>query len=396
MQQIYPTGAGAVSLEEGWIEIAKPENFRSSDTVLSLVNQIRADGDALVQESPPRSSDQPPGEAFLFVLPADNERTANLDAVRSWLDKHSKLGNWSRSDTDGGAKVLMITHRMAARRLDFMGLWQSFDDHGSQAVSDSFASGTTWVLAPFRDVIEPICSAATVRSPDVLSILRAHSPLLAPSLTGSEVKSGLSSAKDAVAHLRGLSQSDSSLGELLNSARTSGLLELEPRLGVYLDPHGPHEAVVLEDADRELIGRVLACPYSELKGYRDYVNRVSPYSTHHGTKGAEFERVVVVVDGEEGRFPNISYEKLLGLEALTDTDRRNIASGADSVLDRSRRLFYVCVSRARLGVAIVLFTANVQAALQLLQAGPLAPLVEMHGVEDVLAEREQPGERSIV
>lgn len=383
MQRIYPTGAGVVPPEEGWAEITKPENFRSTDTVLALVNAVRAGGDDLVQEAPKRTGTEQQGEAYLFVLPADEERSANLESVRAWLDEHSELGNWSRSEIDGGSKVLMITHRMAARRLGFDGLWRAFDEHASQSLAEAFTEGTTWVLAPFRNVIEPICAPPIGRSAEVLGVLRAHSPMLGNNSTGADFKAALSAARDAVGELRGLTQSGATLRELLSSASASGLVDLDPRLGVFLDPEGLHRAVVLDDADRELLENALACTYVELAGYRDYVTKVSPYSTHHGTKGAEFDRVVVVVDDDEGAFPNISYGKLLGIEGLSETDQRNLANGTDSVLDRSRRLLYVCVSRARRGVAIVLFTADVPAALDVLKSGPLAHYVELREIDDL-------------
>lgn len=383
MQQIYPTGAGAVAAEDGWIEISKPENFRSSDTVLALVNAVRSGGDGLVQESPTRSGNGQHGEAYLFILPADDERTANLDIVRAWLDERSTVGNWTRSDTEGGAKVLMITHRMAARRLGFDELWNAFDSRGSQSLTQSFTEGTTWVLAPFRAVIEPICSAVSERDADLLGVLRVHSPVLNDGATGSEFKTALTQARDSVAELRGLVKSNASLGELVRSAWNSRLVTLDARLAAHLDPHGHEGAVVLEEADRHLLDAVFAVPYVELAGYREYVTRVSPYSTHHGTKGAEFERVVVVLDGEEGAFPGISYDKLLGLAELSKTDQDNLANGVDSVLDRSRRLLYVCVSRARLGVAIVLFTSSVPTAVEVVSAGPLSPHVGIHQFDDL-------------
>lgn len=256
MQQIYPSGAGVIAAEDGWIEITKPENFRSSDAVLALVNAVRSGGDDLVQETPVRSGDEQHGEAYLFVLPADDERTANLEHVRAWLDEHSTLGNWTRSDTEGGAKVLMITHRMAARRLGFDELWQAFDSRGSQSLTQSFTEGTTWVLAPFRTVIEPICSILE-RDADVLGVLRAYSPLFNDGATGSEFYEALTTARHAVEELRGLAESDASLGELLRSAWGSGLVTLDARLAVYLDPDGPQGAVVLDEADRDLIDAVL-------------------------------------------------------------------------------------------------------------------------------------------
>jgi DNA helicase II / ATP-dependent DNA helicase PcrA len=44
-------------------------------------------------------------------------------------------------------------------------------------------------------------------------------------------------------------------------------------------------------------------------------------------------------------------------------DRQHKQNGTDSVIDRTRRLFYVCCSRARRDLAVVFFTSDVEAAV---------------------------------
>jgi DNA helicase-2/ATP-dependent DNA helicase PcrA len=51
---------------------------------------------------------------------------------------------------------------------------------------------------------------------------------------------------------------------------------------------------------------------------------------------------------------------------LSETDEKNIVEGKDSVIDRTRRLFYVCCSRALSDLAVVVFaedTAQLRNAL---------------------------------
>ena len=93
---------------------------------------------------------------------------------------------------------------------------------------------------------------------------------------------------------------------------------------------------------------------------------MSPFATQQGIKGAEFDKVIVVVDDHEGRTNTFSYGKYFGVTELSDTDRANIAAGKDSVIDRTRRLFYVCCSRALSDLAVVIFaedTAKMREAL---------------------------------
>ncbi len=47
--------------------------------------------------------------------------------------------------------------------------------------------------------------------------------------------------------------------------------------------------------------RFMQCDALELWGYRKYIAKMSPFATRQGIKGAEFDKVIVVVDDQEGR-----------------------------------------------------------------------------------------------
>jgi DNA helicase-2/ATP-dependent DNA helicase PcrA len=92
-----------------------------------------------------------------------------------------------------------------------------------------------------------------------------------------------------------------------------------------------------------------------------------PFCNQQGIKGAEFDKVLVIVDDEESRFLTFSYDKYFGVTPLSDRDQENIAAGRDSVVDRTRRLFYVCCSRALSDRAVIVFsedTARMRQALE--------------------------------
>ncbi len=386
MQQIYSQGIVTVPLEAGWVNVNKPQNFRSSRQVLACVNAIRSEGDSLQQVS--GLSEQAEGEAFCFVLPADDQRSRRLELVRSWLDERSALGNWTRSAHEGGSKILMIVHRMAAKRLGFENLYAAFNDNKASSLSQAFDEGNAWPLAPFRDTILPLCLAEDVSSPAVLPVLRENSPLVRAGHTSRQLKAVLASGKTAVEELRQLAEDPSTakLGDLLRSASTTDLIELDPRMAAYLYPDAEHGDVVLDQRTVDVLNAMSECVLSELKGYYTYVKQESPYSTQHGTKGSEFDRVIVVLDDNEGKYSLYSYDKLFGLRELSDTDIENQSRGIDSAIERTRRLFYVCVSRARHSLAIVLFSHDADRAvnavhestigqhLQVLTAADLSPL----------------------
>ncbi len=378
MQQIYQEGVGSVSLEPGWRNIDKPENFRSSRRVLNCINAVRAEGDTL-QQVTGLARAQPEGEAFCFVFPSDDLRSQNLERVRSWLDKRSASGNWTRSAHEGGAKILMIVHRMAARRLGFDALYSAFSDNNASSLEDAFKEGKAWPLTQLRDVILPLCLADKPSSAAVLAVLKEHSPLVETGRASRQLRTALASGRSAVEELRELAGVDrqAPLGHLLKFAADRHLIELDPRMAAYLDPNGDHQDVVLDETTLKVLDDMAQCAFSELEGYYTYVRKESPYSTQHGTKGAEFDRVLVVLDDDEGTFSQYSYDKFLGLKEMSDKDVENQAQGKDSVIERTRRLFYVCVSRAKGSLAIVLFAADVSSAVNAVRQSAIGEHVDI-------------------
>lgn len=386
MQQIYTQGVGPIALEPGWRNVDKPENFRSSKRVLACVNAVRAEGDSLQQVSG-NPDGQLEGHAYCFVLPADANRSENLDRVRAWLDERSHTGAWSRAVDDGGAKVLMIVHRMAARRLGFDDLYGAFNDHGATSLAQAFTEGAAWPLTPFRDIILPICTADGPGSPAVLTILRDQCRPIREARTSDELRTALATARSATAELQSLGSAptDVTLGELLRFAVAQQLLEPDPRYSVYLDPDGEHKDVVLDEKVRSVLDAMGQCTLSELTGYYTYVNQESPYSTQHGSKGAEFDRVVVVLDDDEGKFNQYSYDKLFGLKPLSPTDLENQSQGKDSAIERTRRLLYVCISRAKESLAIVLFAQDPASAVHAVRNAPIGAHVDVLSLGALLA-----------
>jgi DNA helicase II / ATP-dependent DNA helicase PcrA len=393
MQHIYPQGVGRINIEDGWQEIQKPENFRSSLPVLAVVNRVRAAADGLLQVSGLPSGTCPQGQVDFFVLPADDSRTENLARVRTWLDRHNRAsgnGSWTADAPDDGAKILMIVHEMAAKRLGFCALRAAFRT-GSGRLSEAFEDGSAWPLTPFSNVIMPLCRTTGDNDPSIIPILRKLSPALADdAIKNSTVRAALVSARESVAQIRETvtSGGKGSIGQVLRIADGAGIIDTDPRLSAYLNPTGPHADVVISEDERSLLDAFVECDTHELPGYFKYVNEESPYSTQHGTKGSEFARVIVVLDDDEGKFNLYSYEKLLGIRELSNKDKENERIGTDSVLGRTRRLLYVCVSRAVESLAVVLYAYDVKAAVSALMQSGLPGDAELHTVNDLWPERE--------
>ncbi|MFC6095470.1 UvrD-helicase domain-containing protein [Flavobacterium qiangtangense] len=375
MQKIYHTGSGAITLESGWEEIRKPENFRCSKNVLEVLNKVRALGDGLRQTGGRKiligKGMQPViGSAQIFILQANDQRSEKINLVRQYLAQHLNDQHWISDHKEADVKVLVIEHRMAASRLNFSELYSAFKDNSTDSLNMSFSEGTSWTLMPFLKYILPLIKA--YRNADnfkVVDLLRQYCPLLQKNYltaTGIEPSKVLSELKVHVQAIENFLKAGSTAKvlDLLTYLTSKNLIFLDERLKSRLTKTSTD---ALEDQETritdQVIGRFFNCPVIQIWGYDKYINEESPFSTQHSIKGAEFNRVAVILDDEEGRrSTSYSYEKLLGIRSPSDNDTENAAGGRETSLDRTRRLFYVCCSRALTDLAVILFTNNAEAA----------------------------------
>lgn len=378
MQRIYATGSGLVEASPNWADIPKPENFRCSTKVLNLANAIRRGGDDLIQVPGERLGPEgieptPEGSAHLFILPADDTRDANLVRVRDWMAARTDDNEW-RNERDQ-VKLLVIVHQMAAKRLGFGELYNALNSKAPTAFKDGFLDGSAWPLSPFVKFLIPVAVAHNEgRQLEVMRLIREYSPLLEKeNLLGANVAERLEVLSELVASIADaiVGNSNATTGDVLKKVYATGLLILDHRLASYLDPNAPPPVPLVEEADNDddqedddsdkeiaSMDSFLACPATQLMPYQTYISERSPFWTQQGIKGAEFDRVLVVLDDAESTHFQFSYEKYLGLKAPSDTDRKHIEAGEETTIDRTRRLFYVSCTRALKDLAVVLFTAD--------------------------------------
>ncbi len=403
MQKIYPNGIGTIPLESEWSDITKPENFRCPTAVLDVANAIRRDADGLAQSRGRMIKrdgvmESVVGSAQIFVLPADNQRDEKLARVRAWAAQASGDPLWNADKDD--VKILVIVHRMAANRLGFGSLYAALNDQAPEAFSSGILDGTAWPLQPFMKFILPLAEAVeNNREFEVMQILRKECPLLrTDQLSGVDLAQRLASLRALTITLQEMISLGSATtnAEVLTYVHDSQLFALDPRVLSYLsfthqvppqpDAIGDDEQDT--DAAQELSREIAAmeaflrCPATEFWGYRTYINEKSPFSTQHGIKGAEFDRVLVILDDEEGAaYRQFSYDKYFGLKPLSDGDIQNRREGKETSIDRTRRLFYVCCTRALQDLVVVMFTSDVGLATRRIREMQLFPETSIHTID---------------
>jgi len=183
-------------------------------------------------------------------------------------------------------------------------------------------------------------------------------------------------------------ESSATNADVLRHIYESRVIALDPRvlsylnLPTYIKTNGGDNA---EEEDGEELSKevaamdaFLSCPASQFLGYFNYVSDNSPFSTQQGIKGAEFERVLVVLDDDEGTHVQFSYDKYLGIRQLSERDEANKREGKETTVDRTRRLFYVCCTRAMKDLIVVLFAADIAVAQRQIASLRLFPNDGIH------------------
>lgn len=408
MQRIYLTGIGEIPIGSGWTQITKPENFRCPSPILNVANAIRRDGDGLIQIQGRVAELEDnlhavQGSAHIFILPIDEKRDQLITQVRSWTAKKNDDPVWYTDEGNKGVKILVIVHRMAAKRLGFGDLYSALNDKAPEKFKNGFLDGTTWPVRPFINFVLPLIDANKRGNEfDAIQLLRSQSPLLSRNtLSRINVEERLNELQRFTKTLQQMMEvgSGATNADVLRYVHESKVIDLDPRVLSYLKLSNPAKVgkggnsfVAEDENDGEDLSKEIAsmdaflgCPASQFWGYYKYVNNDSPFSTQQGIKGAEFERVLVILDDDEGTHSQFSYDKYLRIKELSDKDLENKREGKETVVERTRRLFYVCCTRALKDLIVVLFTADVALAKHKIAELKLFPADAIH-LQDEIAD----------
>lgn len=390
MQSIFMRGAGDIPLEDHWRAITKPENFRCAKQILDVANAARAQGDGMGQvrglhERVDGDLKLVEGSARMFVLPNTLNRTETLARVRTWSAATNNDDGWTIPDI--AVKILVIVHRMAANRLGFGGIYSALNDKTSETMKQGMQDGTGWPVRPFLGFALPIVAAMKAGNEfAAMELLREFSPRLASgALTGRRAADVLRELRAAVLRLVAmLDEAGTTVGDIALHLRDAGLFEFDERYARALEFIGDvadaaQEAEAADAAPSEgrssdaAMAKFFKCSAQELRPYERYVSEGSPYATQHGVKGAQFERVIVVMDEEESDYRTYNYERVFASAEARTADRARAQGGDENTWSRTLRLLYVCCTRAQRGLVLMLFVADPAATLENVVASGILP-----------------------
>ena len=368
MQQIYDNGIGTLEGPDGYRTITKSENYRSATEIVNLANKFRED---LKQKSCDVAA-KLKGKVKLNLVQAEEpsgnrKRYSDEQLDRAWA-KYEKVMEYIGWSNNQNSKSLFLTRQMIARRLGFTGLNTLFNSkYASQRTKREFESGSHFLLAPLLQSIWPLVSAVnTGKDIEAFRLLQAHSPIFRVGNHDDRrsLRDVISLAKQHFKCLHELWK-DGTVKEVLEYALEQRICRVSEQLAKHLERDPRNEVFDGEIHRTEeidwLVDEYLRKDTKEIEAYANFLDDKSPFSTQHGVKGEEYDNVLVFFDDVEAGWNKYSSSKLF---------LPNISGKATvGQLERTRRLAYVCVTRAKLNLDIVLFCIRPADAKQEILAG---------------------------
>ena len=356
MQQIYESRAGNFEGPKGSIKISKTENYRCSSKVIELLNSFRTD----IKQTP--AGNNSTGSVRIILVKAEQgcgkRGIYTNEQAKHALEKFDlavKKLNWS---DEPEVKRLFLVRQMIAKRLGFLSLNKLFTGKfASKSAKESYESGENYLLKPFVEFLVLIVRFQKNKETfKAFQMMLKHSPLLNPTGKNAKkkIKDVLAEASSAIDQLVKIWDKEKIKNILILSNKLR-LIALSNRLAEQLQKIKRTEEYNESEHSKEkgdwLADNFFSMLTSELEAYTNFINEKTPFSTQHGVKGEEHEKVLVFYDDTEANWNQFNFIRML---APTSAGK----NPTDGQKNRSKKLAYVSFSRAKEDLGIILFTPN--------------------------------------
>jgi DNA helicase-2/ATP-dependent DNA helicase PcrA len=366
-QQIYEGSTGNFAPPENGKTISKTENFRCSKSVIRLLNAFRDD----VEQYPAGENRGREGSVIFRLAKSEKpemprNRYSEEQIVRALAKMDTALTEWSWNGRDD-VVMLFLVRQMIARRMGFAELNRLFNGpYASSRAEAAFEEGDHFLLLPLTKTINPLVAArAAGDSRRIIDLLRRDSPAFAiDGINGSKtLKRMVETSITLVDQLDTIWRSGT-IGEVLRFCVGKGIIRASEKLSEHLVrvPRAVEYDEAIHGLDRGdwLADSLFRMGTIEVSNYASFVTKNTVYSTQHGVKGEQYQKVLVVYDDIEANWNNYSFGKILTPETAGDP--------SDGQRARGRKLAYVSFSRALEDLRVLFFTSDPESAKQELVA----------------------------
>lgn len=307
VQQIYEGGVGEIPEIYGLNTIPKAENYRCSHEVIELLNKLRED---LQQFQPPENTKT--GEVLFFHL-----NNPNSFHSKEFIE-NNLISRWHLGNT-GDVKILYLTHRYIAKENNYEGLF-ALHDNAEVLTKNKDNRG----FKPFTDFLFDIEEISTLYLEKKIQLLLKK---ILINLNSFEAKNNLKKIMDELIEIRATGK----IKDVIKHVLDKKLLPKSDRMKNY----------DFDDVDKKsFYDQLMNIDYAQFNRLYQVYEKETPFSTKHGTKGDEFNNVMVVIDDNAWR--NYNFNNFF---SKTDTSEKR--------MKMTNNLFYVVCSRAKKNLAVV-------------------------------------------
>lgn len=404
MQSIYEKGVGDIEeyVSQGIVyKIEKEQNRRNPNTVIKLANKLRSDG---LEQKESDDTDAPNmidgrlkegTSKFLY--------SCNIDL--SVIKKSKWCEGWNFSDAEQ-TKELRLTHNLIAGEAGFNKLMQIYDDDpifkfkkefkkaanqknyfiDNNATVDEVITGMDWkyerapnagkqhleVLLEKEGVkalydyikswsydkfdqiymdkdsliddkveIEGVVVREAKRDCLIQHLFKIQdiiflyeNQMVNELLQKTQVKIVTNNDKKRLVNNieKLISMGNDSIGNVIDFADREGLCKKDDNFFAFIEKN------------EYLYWRVKQIKYEEFQNLYKYLEGHTPFSTQHKIKGLEYENVLVLL--ENGGWTNYNFEYLFDKQIFSKLSRAKQVT-YPRILERTKKLFYVCVTRTK-------------------------------------------------
>jgi DNA helicase-2/ATP-dependent DNA helicase PcrA len=297
--------------------VTKLENFRCSKRVIELLKKIRPELDQYP------AGNNLDGDIYFFHCNNNlNRDDENYKKLRESLEKNY---GWDFNSPE--TKILMLTHKGIANKLDYQNLLNTYNimsygrerlyEH-EEAFSELFIEKIEKAVSLYKEE----------RYGDFIDLLGIEGFKIANHKDKIKIRERM----DRLIELR----KNKEIKDVIDYVFESNLISKTLKIHNF-------EKLLKEGIEEKKItfyNNLMKIKYSEVINLNNYIRKFTPFSTKHGIKGEEYNNVLVVIDDAAWKQYNFN-EVLSG-------NKQN-----ENRFDRSRNLFYVSCSRAKNQLAII-------------------------------------------
>lgn len=327
-QTIYAAqGACGLVENEKIVVINKEANFRSQEIIVNALNQIRPD---LPQIS---SLDKKDGKITIITTTeydscrvkkgyykGELEDVVLFKCIDNVIDKLEN--EWT-----GKTKKLMLTHKMLAKQQGYAGLLELLGDHLRNRDDEHFI----FIQSKVEPVFEALFENDSKKLFEVLGVERRPIESRENKRQWIEFRERLSEARQKT------------IGAVLTTVAESRLVGIPPKVEYWMNE-------VKNVGEGKLyhgkpINELYDLRYTEMLKAISFFKPEADFSTDHGVKGEQYDNVFFVM----GRgWNDYKFDEQLYL------DQSVLDENEKKAYIRNRNLFYVCCSRPKNNLAILI------------------------------------------